>query len=320
MAGKKAPEERPIVIKKIKRGGHGHHGGAWKVAYADFVTAMMAFFLLMWLLNATTEEQKKGIADFFDPTPTIVSDAVSGAGGVMGGLTVAKEGSRSSDVQPFTPTNVPPTQTAKSPEELTDEQLERERMEREEQQFAETKRKIEEAVENSDLKDLAKNLKVDMTPEGLRIQIVDQDGASMFPSGSAQPFEKTQKLLSKVAEIIRTLPNEVSVRGHTDGAPYGAGSSYTNWELSADRANSSRRVLEENGIPSSKLANVVGKADTDHFVKANPMDPQNRRISIILLRDSVTKGADNVNATDQSSAPPDDGRAYRPTSGAVQFP
>ena len=325
MADKGADGKAPIiVIKKIKKGGHGHHGGAWKVAYADFVTAMMAFFLLMWLLNATTKEQKEGIAEYFDPTPTIVSSSQSGAGGVMGGLTVSPEGARMADKQPVAPSNQPPSQAAKSAKELTDEQLQNETKKREDRSFDQVKREIEQAIANSDLKDLAKNLKIDMTPEGLRIQIVDQDGASMFPSGSAKPFAKTEKLLATVADIIRDTQNDISIRGHTDGSPYSEGADYSNWELSSDRANSSRRVLLNNGIDPEKVSNVVGKADTDHYIKNDPLDAQNRRISIVLLRKSLTTEKGSVNSMDNAPAEPATPEppppSYKQTPGKVQFP
>ncbi len=316
-----AADSRPIiVVKKIKKVAGGHHGGAWKVAYADFVTAMMAFFLLMWLLSSTSKEQRDGIAEFFDPTPSVVSESSSGAGGVMGGLTVSPEGSRAADNQPIMSTNTPPSPPTKSAKDLTNEQLEAETKKREEAQFQDVKKEIEKAIADSDLKDLAKNLKIDMTPEGLRIQIVDQEGASMFPIGSAQPFAKTEKLLAKVGEIIKTMPNQISIRGHTDGAPYSEGADYTNWELSSDRANSSRRVLLNSGIPQAKISNVVGKADTDNYVKKNPLDPQNRRISIILLRGSMTKESGSVNSMDNPGPAAPAAPSYAPSQGKVQFP
>ncbi len=319
---KKEELKRPIVIKKIKKGGDGHHGGAWKVAYADFVTAMMAFFLLMWLLNATTEEQRKGISEYFDPTPMEVSSTTSGAGGVLGGMTVTSDGARKDDTSSIDPSTVPPQTNvnsevnAKSAEELSKEQLENEIKAREDKEFEQVKKEIETQLDSSDLKDLKKNLKVDMTPEGLRIQIVDQDGASMFPSGSAIPFEKTTKLLSMVAQIIKTMPNQVSVRGHTDGKQYNKGANYTNWELSTERANASRRVLLESGIEEKKVSNVVGKADTENLNPKDPLDPQNRRISVVLLRESLTKQSGTVNST--NNTPEDPG--YRRTQGNIQFP
>jgi len=319
-----ADDKAPIiVIKKVIKGGGGHHGGAWKVAYADFVTAMMAFFLLMWLLNATTEEQRQGISEYFDPTPMEVSSSTSGAGGVMGGLTVSTVGARSSDVQPIVHNDNPPSPNVKmqiDPEQLEKEQLQAELQKRENVEFEQVKEKIKESIEASDLKDLAKNLMVDMTPEGLRIQIVDQNGESMFPSGSAKPYEKTVKLIDMVADIIKTMPNQISVRGHTDSIPYSKGADYTNWELSADRANSSRRVLLDAGIEAKKLSNVVGKSDTEHLKPETPNDPQNRRISIILLRESLTKPATGKSAASggTGSVPVDPG--YRKTTGNVQFP
>ena len=329
MADKKGGDDKApiIVIKKIKKVAGGHHGGAWKVAYADFVTAMMAFFLLMWLLNVTTKDQKKGIAEFFDPSPQVVSSTTSGAGGVMGGISVSTEGARMTDKQPITPPDqTAPSMPAKSAQDLSNEALKAETQKREEAAFDKVKKQIENEIANSDLKDLSKNLKIDMTPEGLRIQIVDQDGASMFPSGSAQPFAKTEKLLAKVGQIISKLPNQISIRGHTDAAAYTEGADYTNWELSSDRANSSRRVLLDNGITTSKIANVVGKADTDNYIKDKPLDPQNRRISIILLHDSQTKESGNVNSMDSSlkeapeAAPRTSIPVYAPTPGKVQFP
>ena len=138
----------------------------------------------------------------------------------------------------------------------------------------------------------------------------------MFPSGSSQPFEKTVKLLSMVAEIIKTMPNQVSVRGHTDGKQYNKGANYTNWELSTERANASRRVLLSSGIEEKKVSNVVGKADTENLNPKDPLDPQNRRISVVLLRESLTKASGTVNST--NNAPVDPG--YRRTQGNVQFP
>lgn len=277
----------------------------------------------MWLLNATTEEQRRGISEYFDPTPMEVSSQTSGAGGVMGGLTVSTEGARVNDVQPIVHNNNPPSPNVKmqvDPEQMKKEELQAELEKRENAEFQEVKDKIEKAIQDSELKDLAKNLMVDMTPEGLRIQIVDQDGESMFPSGSARPYEKTVKLIDMVADIIKSMPNQISVRGHTDSVPYAKGADYTNWELSADRANASRRVLLDAGIDKKKLSNVVGKADTEHLKPEAPNDPQNRRISIILLRESLTKPVTSKKAASggTGSVPVDPG--YRKTTGNVQFP
>jgi chemotaxis protein MotB len=320
--GGKGDELQPIIVKKIKKGGGGHHGGAWKVAYADFVTAMMAFFLLLWLLNVTTEEQKKGIADYFDPNPKI-AESVSGAGGMLGGLSISQDGAMVNDRQsmPQPQDNNPSLRPGE--DKISDEKLKEEIKKREEANFKKAENAIKDAMkDDAEMQELAKSLKMDMTPEGLRIQIIDQDGKPMFPSGSATMYERTQKLLAKVAEVIRKMPNQISVRGHTDGVPYSKGNDYTNWELSADRANASRRVLVESGFPEARVNNVVGKADTDHLVTDKPNDEQNRRISIILLRGELVT---QVGANMSTKAVKEQERAakdplYRRSSGDVDFP
>ncbi|MCB1721327.1 MAG: flagellar motor protein MotB, partial [Alphaproteobacteria bacterium] len=264
--------------------------GAWKVAYADFVTAMMAFFLLLWLLNVTTDDEKNAISNYFDPTHPKVSQAESGAGGVLGGLTVAPEGAMASNVQPISSTT--PSGTSVNNKTAKKDNLEKAKEElrkQEEERMQNAKAEIEKAIESdSELKALKDQLLIDMTPEGLRIQVIDKEGKPMFASGSARMFEKTRLLLEKVTEIIKKQPNELSVRGHTDSVGYGPGATYTNWELSADRANSSRRVMLESGFPPERINNVVGKADTEHLFKDDPTNASNRRISIILLKEELT--------------------------------
>lgn len=330
--------EQPIIIKKIVKGG-GHHGGAWKVAYADFVTAMMAFFLLLWLLNVTTEEQKNAISNYFDPTPAVVSESTSGAGGVMGGLSMSPQGAMVSKVQPITSQNtIPATNNttkkgadngdSKDPKKMEEEALREELQKREEEQFKAAEEAIKQAIEETpELAEMAKNLIVDMTPEGLRIQIVDQEGDPMFPSGSANMYEKTRKLITKISEIIVPMPNEISVRGHTDSTPYGPGANYTNWELSSDRANASRRVMLEAGYPIDKMNNVMGKADTEHLFADEPTDARNRRISIILLKQELTdpdfykKAAERRSAQGTPSTPSEPPKpAFEATPGKVTFP
>ncbi len=294
--------EQPIVIKKIVKGG-GHHGGAWKVAYADFVTAMMAFFLLLWLLNVSTDEQREAISNFFDPTHPTVSQRESGAGGVLGGLTMATEGAMTSNVQPIatpTPTgsagNVPNTKKNKNlkggaPEEgISELEKAKEKLRQQEQErFKKAENALKEAIENNpDLQNIKDNILIDQTPEGLRIQVIDKDDNPMFATGSAQMFEKTEKLFREVAAIIKEQPNDLSIRGHTDSAPYGAGATYTNWELSADRANSSRRVLLDSDFPAERVHDVVGKADTEPLIPEDPRADSNRRVSIILLKEELT--------------------------------
>lgn len=333
---------QPIIIKRIKKAG-AHHGGAWKVAYADFVTAMMAFFLLLWLLNVTTDEERNAISNYFDPTHPKVSEATSGAGGILGGLSMTPKGAMATTVQNITlPQNTRPTSATHTPMTAAEKAVEKAKEDlrkKEDEKFKEAQEKLKKAVEEDpELAKLAKNLLVDMTPEGLRIQIVDQDGESMFASGSAQMYEKTRTLMSKVAQIIVSLPNEVSVRGHTDSVPYPAGAQYTNWELSADRANATRRVLLENNMPKERLNDIVGKADTEHLFPSNPADARNRRISIVLLKEELTNPdfekkaadkalADNPKLLDQqeeSETPPETQQVpvgtFRKTPGQVQFP
>lgn len=287
MANKEEDVKQPIIIKKVNISGGGHHGGAWKVAYADFVTAMMAFFLLMWLLNATTEEQRTGIADYFnpstDPMSPRVSVSLSGAESILAGTTVAPDGAMTSTTQPLVNT---PDLTNVNIDANTDSAAQ----EAEQEAFDAVAEEIKQAIqEDPAMADLTNNLLIDETPEGLRIQIVDQEGKSMFPSGSARMFAKMQELLAKLAPIIKDAPNQLSIRGHTDSIPYRGRDGYSNWELSADRANSTRKVLLEAGYPKEKLDDVVGKADTDPKEPENPSAASNRRISLILIKEAITK-------------------------------
>ena len=304
-----------IIIKKIKKGGGGHHGGAWKVAYADFVTAMMAFFLLLWLLSATTEEQKQGIADYFTPvtafSPESVSRSTVGSDGVLGGRTMTSEGALAHDTSPVGVTVSLPGASQSSEEQAEDPtegdlsggsqqpadtpgeataaadptEVDRLAQELEQERFDTAEAELREAIQSvPDLADFAKNLVVDQTPEGLRIQIIDQEGRSMFASGSAEMFAHTQRLLALVTNAIGKLDNPVAIKGHTDATPYAADNGYSNWELSTDRANSSRRALIAAGLPANRIASVVGRADQEPFIEDDPFSPRNRRISIVLLR------------------------------------
>lgn len=324
----KQDELRPIIIKKIKKTAGGHHGGAWKVAYADFVTAMMAFFLLLWLLSVTTEVQKEGIAEYFTSSP-MITRSESGAAGLLGGTTIEKEGAMTSVVKPLVekpetqdpalrPGSIPPRKETNISDERFQEELQR----REEENFKKAEEALKKAIESSpELAEMSEALKVDMTSEGLRIQILDQENKPLFASGSADPLPHTKEVLKKVSGIIQKLPNEVSVRGHTDSVPYGPGASYTNWELSADRANTARRELQKSGMPPARLNNVVGKADTDHLFADDPRDGRNRRISIILLHERVTveEGANKSSrAVERQEATKNE--LYQRSEGVVTFP
>ncbi len=285
-------EKTPIIIKKIKKTGGGHHGGAWKVAYADFVTAMMAFFLLLWLLNVTTDEQKALISSYFSPADPRVATSLSGSGGVLGGTTISKDGAMTDTKMPLVthPGSLTSENKSETLKDASEEELKKELDERDEERFKNAEDALRQAIETqAELKELAQNLIVDQTPEGLRIQIVDQDGKPMFPLGKTEPLPEAKLLLKLVSKVIMDMPNMISIRGHTDSRPYGQGAKYTNWELSSDRANASRRVMLNSGLDIKRIESVVGKADREHLIKDNPNSPRNRRISIVLLKESLTK-------------------------------
>ena len=290
--------EGTIIIK----GRGGHHGGVWKVAYADFVTAMMAFFLLLWLLNVTTDEQKHGVADYF--APSAASKSTSGSGGLMGGTSMTTEGARVGTSSPPTVTMemTPPRQRKPAEEdesegkgeageesgEMSDEEIMQQMAEREQEEFEKAEDALREAMKDSPgLSDMAENLIIDNTPEGLRIQLVDAENTSMFPSGGSKMQENLNKILEKVADIVHRLPNQIAISGHTDSVPFRRSDGYSNWELSSERANASRRALVGFGVPISRIASVTGKADTDPLVPEDPTLPTNRRISIVLLREAA---------------------------------
>ena len=332
--------QRPIIIiRKKKGGGHaGHHGGAWKVAYADFVTAMMSFFLLLWLLNVTTDIERKGIADYFSPAS--ISKSESGAAGVFGGQTITSEGAQVSNASPPTTQDVTvPTvgkgdegdddtkgkdegasegkategPDAKNPNNQTgtttattlskDDQAVAMAMKREEEGFKQAEDLLKQAIMSSpELRDFANQIIIDRTPEGLRIQIIDKDKFSMFPSGSAIPYEKARDLLLLVGKVVAKLPNNISVTGHTDGTPFTVGSGRDNWTLSTERANVSREYLVSAGVDEKRVARVSGLADRDPFVPNDTKDPRNRRISIVLLRQAIPP-AETAPAAPAEAAP-----------------
>lgn len=298
--------DRPVVIRKvIEEGGHGHHGGAWKVAYADFVTAMMAFFLLLWLLATASDDTLKGLAEFFSDAQQNRGEP-GGVGGMLEGITVTPfEPVSPQTVTPFTyqvsvpmvekPQDGEPTLEltfGDSPEPSTleaggmsDARFEAERRRREQEAFERTKAAIEQALERSpELAPFARNLVIHQTPEGLKIEIVDRAKADMFPSGSARMYPHMKKILEAVVAAIRALPNPIRITGHTDATPFRGRGDYDNWALSVDRALAIRRALIELGLPESRIVEVSGKAATEPFVADNPFDPSNRRISLLLLR------------------------------------
>ncbi|MFO1127314.1 MAG: flagellar motor protein MotB [Rhodospirillales bacterium] len=268
--------------------GGGHHGGAWKVAYADFVTAMMAFFLLLWLLNAVSQEQLEGISDYFSAINKHTT--TSGGGGLLAGNVVATKGVFDSREETDNPrgrsaVEADHDEQETDPPEETPPPVRQQQTASEQQQFAEVEGAIRNALAaNPELKALAKSLIVEETPEGLRIQIVDQDGLPMFPSGEAVMYQYTRKILELVVNSIRTMPQHIEVAGHTDAKPFANPSGYGNWELSTDRANAARRALVEMGLAPSRIEKVVGRAATAPLLPDTPEAPGNRRLSITLLR------------------------------------
>jgi chemotaxis protein MotB len=325
-----ALENQSVIVRKVvEEGGHGHHGGAWKVAYADFVTAMMAFFLLLWLLSTSSEDTLKGLAEFFSDAQQNRGEP-GGVGGVLEGITVTPfEPVAPQTSSPFTfQMTVPMGQESDSTEptfelDLAEDfgsdgdaraqksEVERFEAARERQQFDATRAAIEQALEGaSELEAYKDNIRVEQTPEGLRIDILDQEGRAMFPVGSDRMYPALEKLLEVVAKAVRDLPHRLSIRGHTDARPYAPGADYDNWRLSADRANASRRALVQAGVPAERIAEVIGKADTEPLVPEDPMDARNRRISIVLLTGAPVR-------RDAAAEAP--GAALRPVGAAAEL-
>ncbi|PWS38300.1 hypothetical protein DFH01_03145 [Falsiroseomonas bella] len=340
-----------IVLKKVEEGGHGHHGGAWKVAYADFVTAMMAFFLLMWLLNATTEEQRRGIADYFAPT-NVLGRSTTGSGEPFGGRTPHASEQMTQDtgavrvergplpVLPDVETeddstvvarpvpmregpegedeendprrvrtaraDAPPgdvaqearewdaprarradgTGEATDPRNLSDAELRAEHERRERAAFEQAAEEIRRMVAGDPaLAELGRQLRIEQVPEGLRIQLLDADGQPMFALGGAAPNERARQLIARVAQVAARLPNAIAITGHTDATPFRGGGDRSNWDLSAERANATRRLLAEAGLAEGRIRSVAGYAERQPLLPDQPTAAANRRVAITLLRE-----------------------------------
>ena len=279
MAGD-AKKLQPIIVKRIKKGGHAHHGGAWKIAYADFVTAMMAFFLLMWLLGSTSEGDKKGIADFFNsPLKISLMGGGSGSGDSShvvkgGGTDLSRSGGqvKQGDIE------------AKR-KNVNLQALKAEQRRAEAARLQELKDKMEQSLaSNSKLAAMRSQIRLDMTPDGLRIQIVDEQNRPMFDSGSAIVKPYMRELLREIGQVLAEVPNRLTLEGHTDATPFPGGDlGYSNWELSSDRANASRRELGVGGLPDDRMLRVQGLASSSLFDRDEPRNPSNRRISIIVM-------------------------------------
>ncbi len=286
--GKNEPEPRPIIIKKIIEAGHGgHHGGAWKVAYADFVTAMMAFFLLMWILGATTEKQRKGIADYFTPTMVQLKEKSAGSNGLFGGSSIVdKDNYPHRAAQTGSKTLTIPKDASGGEKEGSTAQRSKERA-----AFQQLKAMLEaKMAENPNLAKMAKNVRMMETREGLRIDLVDQADFAMFKSGTDQLSAPALALMKQVAEVTNIADNSVIVRGHTDAMPYSKGRTVNNWTLSAARAEATRKALADNGVGNSRFARIEGVADREPYLPDDPYDPRNRRMSITLAWNAAEGG------------------------------
>lgn len=279
-------EEQPIIIKRKKKVVGGHHGGSWKVAFADFATAMMAFFLVLWLTATASPEQKRAVEGYFrDPV-----------GFTEGGSPNPVDLEGSASVVNQTSADMDPSQI-QIEDQVVDELSETLEQRRMEELFQELKERIEQ---NETLQEFKDQLLIDITDEGLRIQIVDRSGRPMFDSGRAELKYYSQDILFELAKTLASVDNKLSITGHTDSTPFSGRPGYTNWELSADRANTARRALVAGGVRPEQIARVVGLSDSVLFDKDDPTAPVNRRISIIVLNKKTVDDIQN------SAARPDE--------------
>ncbi len=275
---------KPIIIKRVNKRKHDFHGGSWKVAFADFATAMMAFFLLLWLIGNTDEEEKKAISGYFNDPSGIQdksgsSPSLIGEGGANVGVIDVV------DIQPA---------TSEKEAHLKNDDLTRVAEQQEIMKLEALKQELEALVDNSDVfSQFKEQVIVDITPSGLRIQIVDKDKRPMFDSGSAIPKYYSRTILHGLAGVLRQVPNKLSITGHTDATPYVEREDYGNWELSADRANAARRELMSGGISEKKIARVEGFSSSVLFDTTKPHNPVNRRIAIIVLKRSAALDIEN---------------------------
>jgi len=302
---------RPIIVKRIKKAGGGHHGGAWKIAYADFVTAMMAFFLLMWLLGSTAKGDLEGISEYFKTPLKVAMSGGSGSGDssslIKGGgtdLTLRNGQVKKGDTAPEKKTY--DLRAAKAMLEAA-----------EASRLKALKAKIEATIEaNPLLKKYKNQLLLDITSEGLRIQIVDEHNRPMFALASAELQSYTAEILHVIGFVLNEVPNRVGLSGHTDSTPYMSETGYSNWELSADRANASRRELIFGGMSDAKILRVVGLASAAHLDRKDPFNPINRRISIIVMNKKTEEAVMRDGASLEIPAEPEPAVAAGPAAKA----
>ena len=306
----------PIIIKKVMDDGHGGaHGGAWKIALADMMTAMMAFFLLMWLLGASNSDARKSIADYFKPSShsMVPFGSLAGSNGVLGGrsiidpdgfpfsakqtgllerLTPRSEGGPNPDTEPAPENDKDPSKPSKDvdakkeadPSQLSDEEKKAIAEEQDAKNFRKLESELKEKIsENKKLSNIKDQLQITRDKQGLRIEIIDKADFAMFPSGTTNMQGKAEALIAEVAASLATLPNKIAIRGHTDSVPFQNPNVSNNWALSAQRADATRQILEKQGIPESRFTRIEGVADTDPFNTSDKRDPRNRRMSITVL-------------------------------------
>ncbi len=275
-----------IIVKKIYiEGGGGHHGGAWKVAYADFVTAMMAFFLLLWILGATTEKQRKGIADYFAPTLIDTKTVGTGGMGLLGGESVNSQekvgthAARALLAPVIATSGAGDGTTTKAMDAKTRAAITAE----DQKNFERMRRRVAEKMTQSKLSKLAKHVRFVRTRDGMRIDLIDDADYSMFASGTTALENDASKLIGVVAQSVEGMQNPIMIRGHTDSVPYGDPTAMNNWLLASGRAEATRRRLAQGGIPEKRFERIEGVADREPMIAGNPADPRNRRVAITLL-------------------------------------
>ena len=281
MAAKKDPKGKnelpaPIIVKKVTVVEGGHHGGAWKVAYADFVTAMMAFFLLLWLLGATTEKQRKGLADYFTPTLVKLKEGSAGSNGMLGGASITDVDNYPNRAgQTGTKAMTIPRDTTGGPKEGAERTKKMQEMQQ---------RLAAKLAQSERLARLAKQVRMVDTTQGIRIDLVDDADFSMFQLGTTVLTGEASQLLDAIGTMIGPELGAISIRGHTDALPWRGGMGANNWSLSAGRAEATRQALLRDGIPEARFRRIEGVADREPLIRDKPEDPRNRRISILLMR------------------------------------
>ncbi len=304
---------QPIIIKRIKKGGHAVHGGAWKIAYADFVTAMMAFFLLMWLLGSTAKGELQGIAAYFASPLKVAMTGGDGAGNsssvIPGGgndLSKVHGQVRRSDVE-----------EAKQ-RRMSIDAAKAERAKQDQDRIKALEAKIDALItENPRLNEYKSQIRIDITPDGLQIQIIDDQNRPMFDSGSALVKPYMRDILREIGSALGGVENRISLAGHTDAVPYGnSDRGYSNWELSADRANASRRELIAGGMDEGRIVRVIGLASSVLLDKDDPLGPVNRRISIVVLNRAAAESLLQHNASIQVQDAAGAAAAIAPAAGS----